>query len=173
MCDSSDSSDVGDFAPFQKDWTKIIHFQTLETSWIFNVSDLFIITNAWILPHPSPFTVTTFNYGWRFSHRRRQFHLTRAEARHRLQWWKRRKLWVLRGKRWQRFWKVRGVSCLFQLRHCPVKTILSVLSEMADLSPPPGDRGLVRRHSWLRTSLRRTAPNTDNLVPPRRWGSFR
>jgi len=46
-------------------------------------------------------------------------------------------------------------------------------SEMADLSPPPGDRGLVRRHSWLRTSLRRTAPNTDNLVPPRRWGSFR
>merc|ERR550539_1705781 len=36
-------------------------------------------------------------------------------------------------------------------------------------SPTP----LVRRHSWLRTSLRRTSPNTDTLVPPKRWGSFR
>lgn len=33
---------------------------------------------------------------------------------------------------------------------------------------------LVRRNSWLRTSLRRTSPNTqDSLVPPKRWGSFR
>ena len=51
-------------------------------------------------------------------------------------------------------------------------------SEMTDLkssqqSPPPFERGLVRRNSWLRTSLRRTSPNTDNLVPPKRWGSFR
>jgi len=40
-------------------------------------------------------------------------------------------------------------------------------------SPQPFERGLVRRNSWLRTSLRRTSPTTDNLVPPKRWGSFR
>lgn len=39
-------------------------------------------------------------------------------------------------------------------------------------SPTP-DRNLVRRNSWLRTSLRRSSPNTDTLVPPKRWGSFR
>jgi len=39
-------------------------------------------------------------------------------------------------------------------------------------SPTP-DRNLVRRNSWLRTSLRRTSSNTDTLVPPKRWGSFR
>jgi len=52
-------------------------------------------------------------------------------------------------------------------------------SEITDMknsqSPPPFERsgGLVRRNSWLRTSLRRTSPNTDTLVPPKRWGSFR
>merc|ERR1719317_283477 len=50
-------------------------------------------------------------------------------------------------------------------------------SEMPEMksstSPQPFERGLVRRNSWLRTSLRRTSPTTDNLVPPKRWGSFR
>jgi len=49
-------------------------------------------------------------------------------------------------------------------------------SDMTDLnsqSPETDNRGLVRRNSWLRTSLRRTSPNTDSLVPPKRWGSFR
>lgn len=39
---------------------------------------------------------------------------------------------------------------------------------------PPLERGMARRNSWLRNSLRRSSPNhSDNLVPPRRWGSFR
>ena len=35
---------------------------------------------------------------------------------------------------------------------------------------PQGD---IPRNTWLRTSLRRSSPNTENLVPPRRWASFR
>ncbi|XP_023332078.1 rab11 family-interacting protein 4 isoform X2 [Eurytemora carolleeae] len=35
---------------------------------------------------------------------------------------------------------------------------------------PLGD---IPRNTWLRTSLRRSSPNTENLVPPRRWASFR
>lgn len=50
-------------------------------------------------------------------------------------------------------------------------------SDMTDLGHPlsPGSnhKSLVRRNSWARTSLRRTSPNTDSLVPPKRWGSFR
>jgi len=45
----------------------------------------------------------------------------------------------------------------------------------ANMQQGGGGGGLVRRNSWLRTSLRRTAPpvTADSLVPPRRWGSFR
>merc|ERR1719384_2457022 len=41
------------------------------------------------------------------------------------------------------------------------------------LSPGSNPRSLVRRNSWARSSLRRASPNTDSLVPPKRWGSFR
>ena len=41
------------------------------------------------------------------------------------------------------------------------------------LSPGSNHKSLVRRNSWARSSLRRTSPNTDSLVPPKRWGSFR
>ena len=57
------------------------------------------------------------------------------------------------------------IVCHFVI--CPVPQT-SELSNQRN-SPTP----LVRRHSWLRTSLRRTSPNTDTLVPPKRWGSFR
>ena len=50
-------------------------------------------------------------------------------------------------------------------------------SDMSALtrSPPTDSRGLVRRNSWARTSLRRSQPSSDRdtLVPPKRWGSFR
>lgn len=47
-------------------------------------------------------------------------------------------------------------------------------SDMTDYhQSSPADRDLVTRNSWLRSSLRRTSPNTENLVPPKRWGSFR
>jgi len=49
----------------------------------------------------------------------------------------------------------------------------SDMIDMTDSASPAQDKGLVRRNSWMRSSLRRTSPNTDNLVPPKRWGSFR
>ena len=57
---------------------------------------------------------------------------------------------------------------------CPHLSLFCPSSDTTDFkqSPTP-DRNLVRRNSWLRTSLRRSSPNTDTLVPPKRWGSFR
>ncbi|XP_059092920.1 rab11 family-interacting protein 4B-like isoform X2 [Tigriopus californicus] len=48
-------------------------------------------------------------------------------------------------------------------------------SSRVEKSSPVFKRNIGRRHSWMRTSLRRTpsASTTEHLVPPKRWGSFR
>jgi len=50
---------------------------------------------------------------------------------------------------------------------------IGVRPEGGGLGQNGGGGDLVRRHSWLRTSLRRSSPKQDSLVPPKRWGSFR
>eukprot|EP00095_Tigriopus_kingsejongensis_P009223 maker-scaffold851_size88925-snap-gene-0.22 protein:Tk09223 transcript:maker-scaffold851_size88925-snap-gene-0.22-mRNA-1 annotation:"rab11 family-interacting protein 4" len=48
-------------------------------------------------------------------------------------------------------------------------------SSRVEKSSPVFKRNIGRRHSWMRTSLRRvpSSTTTEQLVPPKRWGSFR